>query len=275
MILLGVMGNPIEHSRSPEIHFEFALQHQMEIEYEKLLVPNDGFEESASAFLKRGSRGFNVTLPHKGNAFEFVDELSEDAKISQAVNTVVVGEFEREGSVKIVGHNTDGLGLMRDIQANLGWDIKNKSVLILGAGGAVRGVLARILRAEPKVLHITNRTIEKAIRLEEKFSSTCLKAIPKKDLLENYDFVISGSSAGLSISDISLPSKIITSSTLCYDMIYARTKTPFQIWCNEQGCQKSVDGLGMLVEQAAESFILWTGREVNTGPVIQKLRATI
>ena len=278
------MGNPIAHSRSPEIHSEFALQNSINITYEKLLVPSDGFEESTKTFLQRGCRGFNVTLPHKVNAYQLVDELSEDAALSHAVNTVVVEVLPEGGSsennigkkkpTKLIGYNTDGIGLVRDFQSNLAWDLKNKSVLVLGAGGAVRGVLSRVLKLEPQVLHIFNRTLEKAVKLEEQFSNPCLKAVSIDELMESYDFVISGSSAGLTLGDINLPATIIGPTTLCYDMIYSQTKTSFQAWCSEQGCQSSVDGLGMLVEQAAESFTLWTGCEVNTETVIKKLRAT-
>lgn len=270
MILLGVMGNPIEHSRSPEIHLEFARQHQLQIEYEKLLVPENGFKDVAKTFLERGSLGFNVTLPNKGDACQYVDQLSEDAKASQSVNTVVV-----EASGRLTGHNTDGLGLSRDMQSNLSWRIEGKSVLILGAGGAVRGVMASILKMKPGQLHVYNRTPEKAIQLEKQHPSTCLKAVPMENLLEGYDFVISGTSAGLLGGEIGLPSKIIGANTLCYDMIYAQTKTPFQTWCDKHNCQESVDGLGMLIEQAAQAFTLWTDCEVNTEAVIQKLRYTI
>jgi len=269
-MLLGVLGNPIEHSRSPEIHAAFARQLNIEVEFRKILVPPDGFDRAACNFLDEGSKGFNITLPHKGDGYLFVDELSDEARQAKAVNTVVT-----QASGKLKGHNTDGLGLLADLEKNKEWNLRGKRILVIGAGGAVRGVLSGLVNAHPESVSIYNRTQKKAEQIVQDFELDKLRAIGAEDLDEPYDIVISGSSAGLHDSNITLPSEIIGPETLCYDMIYAKSMTAFQCWCTEQKCKAAYDGLGMLVEQAALAFTLWTGRAVLTDVVIDDIRVQI
>lgn len=269
-MLLGVLGRPIEHSRSPEIHRALAKQVNLAVDYQKILVPSGEFNQTAATFLDKGSKGFNITLPHKGDAFHFVDEHSVEALQSKAVNTVV-----KQSSGKLKGYNTDGLGLMTDLQKNKHWRISGKRVLVIGAGGAVRGVLASLIDAAPKSIAIFNRTRDKAEQIVRDFNVDTLSSVLSEDLETAYDIVISGSSAGLLEDGINLPSKIIGPDTLCYDMIYAKEMTAFQSWCRDQKCAAAYDGLGMLIEQAAVAFTLWTGLEVSTEPVIQDMRTLI
>jgi len=269
-MLLGVMGNPIAHSRSPEIHRAFARQVDLDVDYQKILVPPNKFDLTALSFLDNGSKGFNVTLPHKGDAFLFVHKHSEEALQSKAVNTVV-----KLSSGKLKGYNTDGPGLLADLEKNKSWKIEGKKILVIGAGGAVRGVLPSLVNAHPESVSLYNRTHIKAEQIVQDFDFEKLSAVSAENLEDAYDIVISGSSAGLLESEISLPSKIIGPNTLCYDMIYAKNMTAFQRWCLTQKCQSADDGLGMLIEQAALAFTLWTGCEVSTEAVIADMRGLI
>lgn len=271
MNLLAVIGNPIAHSLSPQIHKMFAAQFSFPLNYEKIESPMTGFPETVRAFLTQGAIGFNVTVPFKVEAFHLVDTLSSQAKHARAVNTVKLNE-----SGLLEGHNTDGLGLVKDITHNLGWSIAGKRVLVLGAGGAVSGILEPILDEDPECIHIFNRTYTKAEALADQY---CLKvkAVKQDDLLTNYDLVISGSSAGLasagSISaELSIPLQVIGKNTFCYDLIYSKVETPFLAVCKGRGAGELADGLGMLAEQAALAFEIWFGELPNTAPVIEILR---
>lgn len=270
MILLGVIGNPVGHSRSPEIHQAFARQASLEISYEKIEAPIDGFAEVAGKFIDSGARGFNVTVPFKLDAFGFVDNVSKQAKLAEAVNTVTV-----DGG-HLSGDNTDGGGIVADLENNLGWQLGDKRILVLGAGGAVRGVLPAILERGPASISILNRTHEKAVRLEDVFSGMGrVQAIAEDEIEGPYDLVISGSSAGLAGDKISLPPTAIGSGTLCYDMIYAASLTPFNAAAQVLGCRGVSDGLGMLVEQAALSFKTWCDFVPETRVVIDDLRKSL
>ena len=267
MYRLAVFGNPVAHSRSPQIHAMFASQCGISIDYQRVLVSPGMFLKSASEFLDQGGMGFNITMPFKYDAFQFAQHHSTSARLSEAVNTISVTD---DGT--IVGDNTDGPGLVRDIQLNLGWTIENKRVLITGAGGAIRGVIRDLMACNPAQVHIYNRTRSKAEDIADKVNDARLKSVIPGDLVEGYDLVINGTYAGLQGNALSLPTSIITGNTRCYDLSYAKGLTSFLNWCSENGCMALSDGLGMLVEQAAKSFNIWFGEPVVTGSVIAALR---
>ncbi len=266
---LAILGNPVEHSRSPEIHEMFAQQAGIEITYEKLLVPTNEFRRVATAFMAEGT-GFNVTLPCKFDAWELVDKASDKANLAQAVNTVSRGE----GGL-LVGDNTDGIGMITDMTHNLGWEIRGSRILILGAGGAVSGVLGDLLNEKPASIHLFNRTHGRAQALQARFGSEKLTATPAEDLEDGYDLIINGTSAGLMGEDLPLPGRIVAASGHCYDMVYGRGPTRFNVWCEQQQRCFTADGLGMLVEQAAHAFRTWFGFESATRPVIENLQASL
>jgi len=264
----AVFGNPIEQSKSPLIHSLFALQTKQELSYNAELIEVDGFRDQAGKILRR-LRGANVTAPFKQDAFEMVDLLSRRARQAGAVNTII-----RQEDGSLMGDNTDGTGLVNDIVHNLNWVMAGKKVLLLGAGGAVRGTICPILSQEPALLHIANRTPEKAHQLAQAFSGMGhLTSSGFDDLSEEFDIIINGTSAGLGGDVPPLNAQCIGSETLCYDMIYSLTgSTAFMQYVQRLGCEHNADGLGMLVEQAAESFALWRGVRPETAPVIDYLR---
>ena len=257
-VALGVLGNPVDHSRSPVIHQQFAAEAGISLSYKKVLVSDGAFASVAKDFLDSGF-GFNITLPCKRDAWLFVDEASGRANQAEAVNTI-----SRTADGKLRGDNTDGPGLVNDIIKNLGWHIKDRKILVIGAGGAVSGVLASLLGEAPSLLHVTNRTHAKAQRLEKKFAGAT--AVATNRLKESYDLVINGTSAGLSHQDLEISGSVITGNTCCYDMIYGSGITRFNQWCQKQAECDVADGLGMLVEQAALAFMIWFGDRVNTAP---------
>ena len=265
----AVLGNPVAHSRSPEIHQDFARQTGMELSYEKILVPTGKFREVATDFLALDGVGFNITLPCKGDAFAFVDHKSSSASKSRAVNTVSV-----DSNGQIHGDNTDGPGLVRDLVHNLNWKIEEQRILVLGAGGAVRGILWDLLQASPRYLHLYNRTLSKALVLTEQMADARMTAVDTGDLEDCYDLVINGTSAGLSGMVPRVPKKVLGKHSRCYDLVYGPGATVFNNWCSQiNGCEVA-DGLGMLVEQAALSFHLWFSEEVHTRELISTLRKT-
>lgn len=266
---LAVFGNPIEHSRSPAIHEAFGAMAGIDLVYEKVLVPEGKFNDLAAAFMEGGT-GFNITVPYKETAWKFVDYSSEKADLAQAVNTI-----SRDGNGKVVGDNTDGAGLIKDLLSNLGWVLESKKLLVLGAGGAVSGVLGDLLDAGPCSVDLWNRTQEKAQELELRFDDPRLRSVETDGLSEGYDLIINGTSAGLSGQMVALPSRIVADHTRCYDMIYGETTTSFNSWCLEQANCQVADGLGMLVEQAALAFMIWFDSEVETASVISRLRASL
>ena len=265
---LAVLGRPIEHSRSPEIHEQFAAQCGFSLSYEKILVAEGEFDHAATEFLKSGI-GFNVTVPCKHEAWQFVDESSRAADIARAVNTVSINDGKTSGA------NTDGEGLVADIVHNLGWDIEGKGLLVLGAGGAVSGVLSSLLDENPAAIHLYNRTAEKAAVLANRISDARLKVVSRDAFDEGYSLIINGTSAGLSGELIDLPGHIVGTDSCCYDMVYGPGATTFNSWCKEQTTCSVADGLGMLVEQAALAFNIWFDREVQTAPVIANLRSSM
>lgn len=267
----GVMGNPIGHSRSPQIHAQFARQTGQRLTYEAILVDLGGLEQAVGNFQGSGGKGLNITVPFKEDAFRLVDDLSLRAKRAQAVNTIKIQE---DGS--LLGENTDGVGLVRDLTDNLKFPIKSKNILVLGAGGAVRGVLAPLLSNDPAKLTLANRTVSKAEVLAISFGDLGVMAASSFERLSGpFDLIINGTAASLAGELPPLPDGLVTSDTLCYDMMYSAEPTPFMLWGSAQGAGGVADGLGMLVEQAAESFKIWRGAEPDTALVIAAIRAEL
>ncbi len=267
----GVMGYPVSHSRSPFIHKLFAMQTQQDLEYELLKVAPDRLEKAIKRFQRKGGKGLNITVPHKTEVTRIVDHLSERASSAGAVNTLVFREED------IIGDNTDGIGLMRDLLVNLELELTDKNILILGAGGATRGIVASLLDAEPESITIANRTLSKAQILAEIFSATGpVSACRFEDLQEtsSFEIVINATSAGLKGEIPPFPESAIDDQTFCYDLSYALSPTPFSSWAAEQGAARSVMGCGMLVEQAAESFLLWRGVRPDTQKVLKQISIT-
>jgi len=257
----AVVGNPIAHSKSPLIHEAFAQQTGQAMTYERILAPVDSFDATVKALISQGYKGLNVTVPFKFEAYKICDSLSARAKSSGAVNTLI--NTER----KVHGDNTDGAGLRRDIEHNLGFSIENKDVLILGAGGAAHGVLNSLVGA--KKITIANRNLDKALQLAMSISNGL--ACSFEALERPYDLIINATSAGLTDSALPIPDAIFSKNTLAYDMMYGH-ETPFMAQARRNGAQVA-DGLGMLVEQAAEAFYLWRGVHPDTKPVMDKIRA--
>jgi len=261
----AVIGNPIAHSKSPQIHMMFAEQTGQNISYETILAPLYGFAATVERLHEDGYKGFSVTVPFKFEAFELANKLSIRAQSAQAVNTL---KFEGDSTD---GDNTDGAGLVRDIEQNLGVALKDKRVLLMGAGGAAYGVAQPIFKACAH-LSVTNRTIDKARRMIESFDQKREISLFEYSSLEKelFDVVINATSTGLIDAMPPLPPTIFSPGALAYDMMYGR-KTPFIKFAHQQGAQVA-DGLGMLVEQAAEAFYIWRGVRPITAPVFSALR---
>ncbi|MFM1910716.1 MAG: Shikimate dehydrogenase [Pseudomonadota bacterium] len=264
----AVIGNPIEHSKSPVIHHAFAQLTHQDIQYERVLAPLDGFAQTVHGLISHGFKGANVTVPFKLEAFAMANRLTERAQDAGAVNTLI---FDAEG---IIGDNTDGVGLVRDITQNIGVSFAGKRVLLIGAGGASEGVLHPILAAHPDLLVITNRTLDKALNMVKRVEArdemvfVSVNAYAFNDLDgQQFDIVINATSAGLSDSQLPLPSGIFAPHALAYDMMYGRI-TPFMAFAHQHGATV-FDGLGMLIEQAAEAFSVWRGIRPPTVPVIE------
>ena len=269
----AVFGNPIEHSLSPGIHQQFAVQHGLNISYEKLLSSKNSFKSDVESFFGNGGNGCNVTMPLKEVAFELCDELTDTAARANAVNTLY-----KLKNGKLCGHNTDGYGLLADLTKNLKLNLKNRHIVILGAGGATRGILQPLISQSPASLSIVNRTHEKAQKLAEEFSDIYDIATPVADELAKsppIDILINATSASLGgelpISDTS----IITKDTHCYDLAYASEPTSFLIWCKNAGSIYNSDGRGMLVEQAGLAFTTWTSLPVDTSHLIESFEELI
>jgi shikimate dehydrogenase len=267
----AVMGHPIDHSWSPFIHGMFARQTGQNLTYRLLDVPPEKFRSAAVEFFTTGGRGLNITVPHKPAAAEFVNRLTARAETAGAVNTILA-----EPNGELMGDNTDGIGLLTDLTANLGLRIAGLRILILGAGGATRGVLGPLLDARPSMLTIANRTPERAAELVEEFSKPgTLSGCGFEDIKDDepWDLLINATSASLKGATPLISPTLIGPETLCYDMAYGKGDTSFTRWAREQGAARTVKGWGMLVEQAAESFHLWRGVRPDTGPVLAALQA--
>ena len=268
----AVFGNPVAHSKSPQIHAAFAAQTSQDMAYDKQLVARDDFALAASAFFAGGGKGLNITVPFKLDAFEFAASLSKRARQAGAVNTLLQTDA---GEIK--GDNTDGVGMVRDISTNLGWSLRRKRVLVIGAGGAVRGVLGPLLAEQPALLVVVNRTAEKARQLATAFGQQgTIRGGGFNQLGEQpFDILINGTSASLSGELPPVPASSVNRHSCCYDMMYGAGDTAFNAWARSQGCAQLADGLGMLVEQAAESFYLWRGLRPETAAVIASLRSAL
>ena len=269
----AVIGNPIAHSKSPQIHAAFARQTRQDIEYTRLLAAPDDFRGAVESFRAGGGRGANVTVPFKLEAFDLANEISQRAKDAQAAN------FLNFDGGRIRADNTDGAGLTRDISDNLGFSMTGRRVLVLGAGGAARGALQSLLAQKPAILTIANRTVEKALQLVEAFryhpsaASSVLSGLHYAQLAgHHFDLVINATSSSLHGELPPLPAGVFAEGSLAYDMMYGKGLTPFLAFARSQGAARLADGLGMLVEQAAESFFLWRGVRPETRAVIELLQ---
>ena len=263
-----MVGHPVAHSWSPFIHGMFAKATAQNLVYRLFDISPHDFRREALRMLTGGVRGLNITLPHKQAAAELVNELTARAERAQAVNTIA---FFKD--TLLLGDNTDGLGLTADLERNLGITLADKRILILGAGGAVRGVLGPLLERELRSLTIANRTPDRARKLAAEFAdlgsiSGCgfgdLKGPP-------YDLIINATSASLHGEMPDMPVGLVGEETICYDMAYGRGHTPFTLWAKSLHAARTTKGWGMLVEQAAESFLLWRGIRPDTQPVLQAL----
>lgn len=266
--LYAVFGNPINHSKSPTIHRQFAEQTGQDMHYTKQLVNEGEFETAAQEFFAQGGKGLNITVPFKLNAFAFAHQRTARAERAGAVNTLA-----RLSDGTILGDNTDGIGMIHDMH-NLGWELEGKRVLILGAGGAVRGILQPLLEEKPAQVVIANRTLEKAEELVKNFHDLGDVRAKSFAQLEGavFDLVINGTSASMQGELPPLPDNLLAAQACCYDMMYGAEPTIFLAWAKNQGAVQTADGLGMLIGQAAEAFYLWRQIRPEVVPVITALR---
>lgn len=269
--LYAVFGNPINHSKSPHIHRQFAEQTGQDMHYTKQLVNEGEFEQTVQEFFAQGGKGLNITVPFKLNAFDFVQKRTARAERAGAVNTLALLS---DGT--LLGDNTDGIGMIHDMH-NLGWELEGKRVLILGAGGAVRGILQPLLEEKPAQVVIANRTKSKADELAKNFhdlGNVQAKTFEQLDS-EVFDIVINGTSASMQGELPPLPDNLLAANACCYDMMYGSEPTIFLRWAVERGAAQTADGLGMLIGQAAEAFYLWRQIRPEVVPVITAMRRQI
>ena len=266
----AVMGNPVAHSKSPRIHALFAKQTNQQLDYRAILVKKDDFNNAVADFLQHGGMGLNITVPLKEAAWALATTRSQRAERAGAVNTLVLDQDGRH-----FGDNTDGTGLVRDLLLNYSATIKNKRLLLVGAGGAARGVIEPLLHENPDLLVIANRTAAKAVELARLFCDLGhTEGCGLNDVAgQSFDLIINATAASLAGQVPALPDSVITTDCSCYDMMYADRPTAFMDWAQQQGAARCMDGLGMLVEQAAESFYIWRKLRPDTAPVIQALRS--
>lgn len=270
----AVFGNPVGHSKSPLIHSTFAKQTGESLAYQAVAVEPEQFSDRVEHFFQQG-KGLNITVPFKQNAWQLAKFLTPRAKVAGAVNTLYL-----DAQGQLCGDNTDGIGMVSDLINNHQICLKDSRILILGAGGAVRGVLLPVLEQQPAVLTIVNRTAAKAVELavlaEPYAADTRVKGGSYDELQgETFDLIINGTSASLQGELPPLPDQLLASGGCCYDMMYGPSETPFLLWGRSQGATHLIDGLGMLVEQAAESFSIWRGVKPNTQEVIEQVRAAL
>lgn len=262
----GVVGHPIAHSKSPFLHAGFAAQTGQHLTYERILAPLDGFVAIVQQFITEGGKGVNVTLPFKLEAHALAGELTERARMAGAVNTLKISDGH------ILGDNTDGVGLVTDIESNADVSLKDKRVLLLGAGGAARGAILPLLSANPASLTIANRSEDKAVELAREFASLgSIDASPFTALRGTFDVVINATSASLGNQLPPIPAAIFATTTLAYDMMYASEPTIFLKFAAQQGATIR-DGVGMLIEQAAEAFYVWRGVRPDTAKTFSDWR---
>lgn len=264
----AVVGHPVDHSRSPLIHQLFARQTGQHLTYELIDAESPRFETAVRGFCAAGGKGLNVTVPHKEAAFELADEVSAAANKARAVNTL---SFSGN---RLRGDNTDGVGFLRDMTVNQHQPIAERTVLILGAGGVARGIVGPLLEAGPLELVLANRTLERAQQLTELFRAHgALTALAFADLdkLEPFDILINATSAGLKGEAAPFPGTLIGPTSFCYDLVYSLHDTPFVTWARSHKAARAVQGWGMLIEQAAESFFIWRGLRPDTAPILKQL----
>jgi shikimate dehydrogenase len=264
----ALIGHPIDHSRSPLIHTLFARQTQQKLTYEPIDAEPKDFETAVRGFAAAGGKGVNVTVPHKEAAFALVNERSEAANAAGAVNTIsfVAGRLR--------GDNTDGIGLIRDLTTNQHVTLAGRRILVLGAGGAARGIVGPLLASRPAELVIANRTKARAEALVEQFKSPAgVSTVAFEELakLAPFDVLLNATSAGLKGEQPPFPGSIVGPASVCYDLVYSMKDTPFVAWARENGAARALQGWGMLVEQAAESFFIWRGVRPDTRPILQQL----
>jgi len=268
----AVIGNPIHHSLSPQIHAAFAKENGLDIDYESVLSPLDQFKNTMHQLIQQKFTGANVTLPFKKEAYQLATTHSGHARIAEAVNTL---EFKED---EIIGHNTDGIGLVRDLEQNLDTHLKNKKILLIGAGGAAEGVIYSMLEKKPSELTLTNRTIEKSNVIQNKMDVHAKSFDVNLNVIEilkcphqYFDVIINATSASLINAELHMDPKVFHEDCLAYDMMYGK-ETSFIEQAKSQG-SKTSDGLGMLVEQAAEAFFIWHHIQPTTKSVIESLRS--
>jgi shikimate dehydrogenase len=264
------MGNPVGHSKSPRIHAAFAKQTQQDLVYDAMLVEAGTFPSRVKEFFAAGGKGLNITVPFKQEAWELARVRSPQAELAGAVNTLL-----QDADGRLHGHNTDGIGLVRDITQNHRGVLRGASMLVLGAGGATRGILLPLLEQEPSRICIANRTVSKAEELAALFKRHGTIAACGFEGLQGqrFDWVLNASAASLHGELPPLPAGLIHAQSWCYDLMYGSEPTIFCRWATEHGAQRALDGLGMLVEQAAEAFWLWRGVRPTTAPVLELLRS--
>ena len=265
----AVLGNPVKHSKSPQIHLLFAKEMGITLEYNAIEVPNDELSTYVNLFSSQGGKGLNITVPFKENAYKLCTEITSRALESGSVNTI---KFDTE--TNIIGDTTDGEGFINDLRKNYGINLQNKSILILGAGGTGKSIIERLVSEEIKNVVIVNRTLSRAEELEKKFKNKIdIKSFSYETLPNDiFDVFINGTSLSLSSEVPPVSRNIINKNTFCYDLMYSSDKTVFIKWAIENGALRAADGLGMLVEQAAESFFIWHGVKPNTAKVIEALK---
>jgi len=263
----ALVGHPVEHSRSPLIHTVFARQTGQRLTYELIDAEPPAFETAVRGFGAAGGKGMNVTVPHKEAAFALCRQSSEAATAAGAVNTISI----TDGA--LTGHNTDGTGFIRDLTVNLRQSLAGARVVVLGAGGAARGIIGPLLKENPSELTLANRTKERADELVAKFGGSSLVARTFAELadLAPADFLINATSAGLKGEPPPFPVSLVGPQTFCYDLVYGSNDTPFVVWAKTQGAARAVHGWGMLVEQAAESFAIWRGVRPDTKPLLKQI----
>lgn len=265
----AVIGHPIQHSKSPQIHAWFAGKTAQSIDYGRMDVEVDQFEPAVRTFFREGGCGLNVTVPHKESAWALCEALSPEAERAGAVNTLSLAE---DG--QLLGNNTDGVGLVRDITVNLKQPLSGRRILVIGAGGAVRGVLQPLLNEKPAELVLCNRTRQKAEQLAAHFSDLADIPVHPLDSLEgHFDIIINGTSASLGGDSLPVSPACFEGCQLVYDMMYGPEGTTFLKLALNQGCERAADGLGMLIEQAAESFRIWRGLRPPTADLLSHMNA--
>jgi len=265
----GLVGHPVEHSRSPFIHTLFARQTGQHLTYELIDASPTAFETAVRGFGAAGGRGLNVTLPHKEAACALVDELSHAARMAGAVNTITMDDN------RLRGDNTDGVGFIRDITVNQGLELANRTVIVFGAGGAARGIIGPLLAEKPAKIVVANRSQERAVALAAHFGNPSLLDLVDFEglaALPAFDLLVNASSAGLKGEITPFPGSLLRADSVCYDMVYSRNDTPFVAWAREHRAGLAIQGWGMLVEQAAESFRIWRGVMPVTAPILKQLQ---